>query len=101
VYYSVTETDGNMHLMIGAQNYSVGDELNSPTFDFGSGYCDVPAETGVIYAHTTDITDHLSDGIDLLELSVQRYMVSGGSSFCEDSNTGDVYVHGIKIELIP
>jgi hypothetical protein len=103
VYYSVSATDGDVYMTLAAEAYSVGDELAVPRSRPPNTLCEAPDETGVIYSFTHALSTAMDagSGIDLLEFNVMRYMISGGSSVCEDSNTGDVYIHGVKIELIP
>ena len=97
VYYSGNKTDGNIRMEIGYDGTKIGDK------PFTAGYQEPCADATpkIAYALQT-CTKKLSDLIyatdDLSVIEVNRYSYEYAGLNLPDTNTGDLYIYGIKLE---
>jgi hypothetical protein len=95
VYYAVSIADGNLLFGASARGYSVGDSLS--TAGLVTNFIR-PAAANTLYASTSEVNDFIKPGSDLVEVYIVRYMVKGGDTRGDDTNTGDLYILAVKIE---
>jgi hypothetical protein len=97
VYYAGEKTDGNIRMEIGYDGTKIGDK------PFTAGYQEpcANATPKIAYALQT-CTKKISDLIyatdDLSVIEVNRYSYEYAGLDSPDTNTGDLYIYGIKIE---
>lgn len=98
VFYAVSLVDGDIDFILGAQHYKVGDAL----FTTGSNASNIvkPIAANTLYSTEKDITGFIKPDTTLLEIAVERYMLDGGDPAGDDTNTGDVYIFGVKLEAV-
>jgi hypothetical protein len=98
VYWAAEKTDGNVKLAIGYDGLALG------KLPFTVGYQEYcadssPAEANIIQSCTKKISDLIYEDDELSYISVNRYGYIYAGLENPDTNTGDVYIYGIKLEL--
>ncbi|MFZ9922658.1 MAG: hypothetical protein ACO3E4_07080, partial [Candidatus Nanopelagicaceae bacterium] len=97
VYWTSNKTDGNIKMSIGYGGAKLGDVLTT------AGYQEDCASTSpetafVLQTCTKKISDviYLNDHISIIEVNRYAYLYPELTN--PDTNTGDLYIYGIKLE---
>ena len=95
-YYSCSAADGDIYFKTGARRYGTGDvNITYPV----AGFDLTPAAAWTLYKHTytQSVGDFNANSVDdsLLIINFSRYGYQPQTY--GDTNTGDMYIHGIRI----
>jgi hypothetical protein len=95
-YYSCSAADGDIYFKTGARRYGTGDvNITYPV----AGFDLTPAAAWTLYKHTftQSVGDYNANSVDdsLLIINFSRYGYQPQTY--GDTNTGDMYIHGIRI----
>jgi hypothetical protein len=98
VYWAAEKTDGNIKFEIGYGGLTMG-EVPS-TAGYQESCADSSPETAnVLQSCTKKISDLIYETDELSYISVNRYGFIDNELKDPDTNTGDLYIYGIKLEL--
>ena len=95
-YYSCSAADGDIYFKTGARRYGTGDvNITYPV----AGFDLTPTAAWTLYKHTysQSVGDYSTNSVDdsLLIINFSRYGYQPQTY--GDTNTGDMYIHGIRI----
>ncbi len=98
VYWAAEKTDGNIKMEIGYHGLQIG---RVPTT---SGYQEscansTPTKVNIIQSCTKKISDLIYPNDEMSYISLNRYGNIEGAVSNPDTNTGALYIYGIKLEL--
>jgi hypothetical protein len=95
VYYSSSKNDGNITFTLTGESYSVG---QSGYVNTGANNSLNVAQPYTLYSYTKTLYfGSNSGGSDLLSIMFSRYDYQYSGNPNQDTNTGFMYIHGIKI----
>lgn len=95
LYWTADQTDGNVVLYIGEQQYAENDELFT-TGTTAPQYSSTPNNEDTVLKTTHSVS--LASDSELMEISIERYLGNDGDWI--DTNSGDISILGLKIEPV-
>ena len=100
VYWSAEKTDGNIKMSVGYTGVKLGEIPDGPGF-VDSGECPNtnPTKAQVIQACTYRISEVLYKDDEISTIAVNRWGSKPSDTSNPDTNTGNLYIYGIKLEL--
>jgi hypothetical protein len=98
VYWAAEKTDGNIKMEIGYHGLQIGRAPET------SGYQEscansTPTKVNIIQSCTKKISDLIYPNDEMSYISLNRYGNIAGALENPDTNTGALYIYGIKLEL--
>jgi hypothetical protein len=100
LYWAAEKTDGNIKMSIGYGGVKLGDIPTTPGFITGEECANAsPTKAMVIQTCTLKISDQLDRNDAISTIAVNRWGTRADGNKNPDTNTGSLYIYGIKLEL--
>ena len=100
VYWSAEKTDGNIKMSIGYNGLSLNQVPGGAGFTDSSECSNTnPSTAMVLYSCSYRISEVIYKSDEVSIISVNRWGFIDGQTKNPDTNTGDLYIYGIKLEL--
>jgi hypothetical protein len=100
LYWAAEKTDGNIKMSIGYGGVKLGDIPTTPGFITGEECANAsPTKAMVIQTCTLKISDQLDRNDAISTIAVNRWGTRDDGNKNPDTNTGSLYIYGIKLEL--
>ncbi len=100
VYWSAEKTDGNIAMSIGYTGVNLGDVPSGPGFMSASECANTnPSKADVIQSCSYRLSEVIYKDDQISTIAVNRWGAPSTVHKGVDSNTGSLYIYGIKLEL--
>lgn len=100
VYWSAEKTDGNIAMSFGYTGVILGDVPGGPGFKSSSECANtIPSKADVIQSCSYRLSDVIYKDDQISTIAVNRWGAPSTVHKGVDSNTGSLYIYGIKLEL--
>ena len=100
LYWAAEKADGNIKMSIGYGGVRLGDIPTTPGFITGEECANTsPTKAMAIQSCTLKISDQLDRTDAISTIAVNRWGTRADGNKNPDTNTGSLYIYGIKLEL--